>query len=123
MPDAVKVGFVPFSGALRGVLVVFCDDSLRFGPATTRALGPAADMIRDNAAANLFKGKSASTLDFLAPGSVKASRLIVVGAGKPSELKNHDFLKFGGLAAGKLRPGNAAVTILAELPGGAMKPE
>src|SRR5437868_11426770 len=123
MPDAVKVGFVPLSGPVRGVLVVFCDDTLRFGPATTRALGPAADMIKRTAAANLFKGKSASTLDFLAPESVKASRLIVVGTGKPSELKNQDFLKFGGVAAGKLRPGNEAVTMLAELPGGAMKPE
>src|SRR5437868_1045920 len=123
MPDAVKVGFVPLSGPVRGVLVVFCDDTLRFGPATTRALGPAADMIKRTAAANLFKGKSASTLDFLAPESVKASRLIVVGTGKPSELKNQDFLKFGGVAAGKLRPGNEAVTMLAELPGGAMKSE
>src|SRR5881398_3412319 len=30
MPDAVKVGFVPFSDAARGVLVVFCDDTLKF---------------------------------------------------------------------------------------------
>ncbi len=27
MTDAVKIGFVPFSAAARGVLVVFCDDS------------------------------------------------------------------------------------------------
>ena len=26
MPDAVKVGFVPFSTAPRGILVVFCDE-------------------------------------------------------------------------------------------------
>jgi leucyl aminopeptidase len=123
MPDAVKVGFVPFSGALRGVVVVFCDDALKFGAATTRALGPAADMIRRAAAANQFKGKSASTLDFLAPEGVKAARLIVVGTGKPSAHTEHDFLKFGGVATGKLRAGGEAVTMIAELPGGAMKPE
>src|SRR3954451_14178143 len=39
MPDAIKVGFVPFSNAARGVLVVFCDDALRFGSATEKALG------------------------------------------------------------------------------------
>jgi leucyl aminopeptidase len=27
MSDAVKVGFVPFSAASRGILVVFCDDA------------------------------------------------------------------------------------------------
>ena len=31
MSDAVKVGFVPFSAAPRGILVVFCDDALKLG--------------------------------------------------------------------------------------------
>jgi leucyl aminopeptidase len=123
MPDAVKVGFVPFSSAPRGILVVFCDDTLKFGSTTSKALGPAAGMIKRAAAANQFKGKNASTLDFLAPEGVKASRLIVVGTGKASDLKDNDFLKLGGAAAGKLRPGSEAVTIIAELPAGAMKPE
>jgi leucyl aminopeptidase len=123
MPDAVKVGFVPFSSAPRGVLVVFCDDALKLGSATSKALGAAAGMIKRTAAANQFKGKSGSTLDFLAPASIKASRLIVVGTGKVSDLKANDFLKLGGAAAGKLRSGNEAVTIIAELPAGPMKPE
>jgi leucyl aminopeptidase len=123
MPDAVKVGFVPFSSAPRGILVVFCDDTLKFGSATGKALGAAAGMIKRAAAANQFKGKNASTLDFLAPEGIKASRLIVVGTGKVSDLKDNDFLKLGGAAAGKLRPGSEAVTVIAELPAGAMKPE
>src|SRR3954454_13242211 len=123
MPDAVKVGFVPFSSAPRGILVVFCDDALKFGSATGKALGGAAGMVKRAAAANQFKGKTASTLDFLAPEGVKAGRLIVVGTGKASDLKHNDLLKLGGAAAGKLRPGNEAVTIIAELPAGAMKPE
>jgi leucyl aminopeptidase len=123
MPDAVKVGFVPFSSAPRGILVVFCDDALKFGSATGKALGAAAGMIKRAAEANQFKGKTGSTLDFLAPEGVKASRLIVVGTGKLSDLKANDFLKLGGAAAGKLRPGSEAVTIMAELPTGAMKPE
>jgi leucyl aminopeptidase len=123
MSDAVKVGFVPFSAAARGILVVFCDDSLKFGEATRKALGTAADTVRRAAETNRFKGKSGSTLDILAPQGLKASRLIVVGAGKLSAIKDSDFLKFGGAAAGKLLAGNGAVSIVAELPGGAMKPE
>jgi leucyl aminopeptidase len=123
MPDAVKVGFVPFSSTPRGILVVFCDDTLKFGSATSKALGTAAGMIKRAAAANQFKGKHGSTLDFLAPEGLKASRLIAVGTGKAADLKHNDFLKLGGAAAGKLRPGGDAVTIIAELPAGAMKPE
>jgi leucyl aminopeptidase len=122
MPDAVKVGFVAFSSAPRGILVVFCDDAMKFGAVTAKALGAAAAIVRRAAATNQFKGKSGSTLDILAPEGLKAPRLIMVGTGKVSALKDNDFLKFGGTVAGKLRPGGDAVTIIAELPAGAMKP-
>jgi leucyl aminopeptidase len=123
MPDAVKVGFVPFSTAPRGTLAVFCDDSLKFGAATRRALGGAANLVTRATAVNQFKGKNGTTLDILEPEGLKVSRLIVVGAGKPSALKDKDFLKLGGVVAGKLRAGNGAVTIVAELPEGAMSPD
>src|SRR6202049_3068094 len=123
MSDAVKVGFVPFSTVPRGALVVFCDDALKFGAATRKALGRAANMVKRAADTNQFKGKTGSALDILAPEGLKVSRLIVIGAGKLSAIKDNDFLKLGGAAAGKLRAGNDAVTIVAELPDGAMKPE
>ena len=123
MPDAVKVGFAPFSTVPRGTLVVFCDDALKFGAATRKTLGRAANLVRRVADTNQFKGKSGSSLDILAPQGLKASRLIVVGAGKLSAIKDNDFLKLGGAVAGKLRAGNGAVTIVAELPTGAMTPD
>ena len=123
MSDAVKVGFVPFSTAPRGILVVFCDDTLKFGAATRKALGTRPTSVGRAAATNQFKGKSGSALDILAPEGLKAARLIVVGAGKLSAIKDYDFLKLGGAVAGKLRAGNDAVTIIAELPTGALKPE
>jgi leucyl aminopeptidase len=95
---------------------------LKFGADTRKALGSAAGLVARVAAANRFKGKSGSALDILAPQGLKASRLIVVGAGKLSALKDHDFLKWGGAIAGKLRAGSEAVTIVADLPDGAMKP-
>ncbi len=122
MTDAVKVGFVPFSTAPRGILVVFCDDTLKLGETTRKVLGAAADLVKRAAATSHFKGKSGSTLDILAPAGLKVSRLIVVGAGKLSDLKEKDFWKFGGVAAGKLHVGDDAATLIAELPDGAMKP-
>jgi leucyl aminopeptidase len=122
MPDAVKVGFVPFSAAARGLLVVFCDDSLKFGAATAKALGDAAATVKKAAATSQFKGKSASTLDLLAPEGLKAARLIVIGTGKAGEVKENDLLKFGGVLAGKIKSGTDAVTVMAELSSGAMTP-
>ena len=58
MSDAVKVGFVPFSTVPRGTLVVFCDEALKFGAATRKALGAAADTVKRAAETNRFKGKS-----------------------------------------------------------------
>ncbi len=123
MPDAVKVGFVPFSTVPRGVLVVFSDDRLKLGAATAKMLGAAADLVGRVAKANHFEGKSGSTLDILAPQDLKASRLIVIGIGKLSAIKDNDFLNLGGAIAGKLRAGNGTVTIIAELPEGPMEPD
>ncbi|WP_027583826.1 leucyl aminopeptidase [Bradyrhizobium sp. Ai1a-2] len=123
MSDAVKVGFVPFSAPVRGLMVVFCDEALKFGAATEKALGKAAETVKRAAAANQFKGKSGAALDILAPEGIKAERLIVIGTGKTSALKEKDFLKFGGVVAGKLNAATGAVIVIAELPEGAMKAE
>src|SRR3954466_7514136 len=102
MSDAVKVGFVAFSAAPRGVLVAFCDDGLKFGEATRKALGKASDTVKRGAGPNQFKGKSGSTLDIPAPEGIKADRLIVVGVGKTADIKEKDFLRFGGGTGGQL---------------------
>ena len=123
MSDAVKVGFVPFSAALHGILAVFCDETLKFGPAARKALGKTVDLVQRAAVANQFKGKSGSVLDILAPEGIKVQRLLVVGSGKSAEIKDKDFLKFGGALAGKLNAASSALTVLAELAEGAMTPD
>ncbi|MTV13378.1 MULTISPECIES: leucyl aminopeptidase [Bradyrhizobium] len=120
MSDAVKVGFVPFSAAARGILVVFCDDQLKLGAVARKALGAAAETVKRAAAANQFKGKSGAILDILAPEGIKVERLIVIGTGKPADLKEKDFLKFGGAVAGKLNAGSGSMNVIAELPDAAM---
>jgi leucyl aminopeptidase len=123
MSDAVKVGFVPFSTAPKGTLVALCDDALKFGPVTRKILGKADGLVKRAAATSQFKGKSGSVLDILAPEGIKIQRLIVLGAGKTSELKEKDFLKFGGVLAGKLNSASETVTVLAELPEGGIDSE
>lgn len=123
MTDALKLGFGPFAAPAQGIFVVFCDDGLKFGPATRKALGPAADLVARAAKAEGFTGKSGSSLDLIVPEGLKAARLVVVGAGKVADLKQQDFVKLGGIAMGKVPSKAAEGTVFAELPSGPMKPE
>ncbi len=118
MPDALKLGFGPFATPARGVLVVFCDDGLKFGPATRKALAPAADLVVRAAKAEAFTGKSGSALELIVPEGLKAARLVVIGIGKPAALNGYGFVKLGGAVMGKLPAAAAEASVFAELPGG-----
>jgi leucyl aminopeptidase len=123
MSDALKLGFGPFAVPARGVLIVFCNDGLKLGPATTKALGSAAGLVVRAAKSERFTGKSGSALELTLPEGLKVARLVVIGAGKTSGLEQKDLLKLGGLTMGKLPLAASEATVFAELPGGALKPE
>jgi leucyl aminopeptidase len=123
MTDALKLGFGPFTAPTKGVLIVFCDDGLKFGPATAKALRPATDLVARAAKAERFTGKNGSALALVVPEGLKVAGLVVIGAGKTADLKQKDFLKLGGLAMGKMPAAAKEATVFAELPGGTMKPE
>jgi leucyl aminopeptidase len=120
MAAALKINFTAFARP-RGVLVVFCEDNLKFGPATQRALSPLGDLVRRAAAADRFSGKSGSSLDIVAPSGLNVARLVVVGIGSESELKSRDVVKLGGIAMGKVPTAAASATIFAEFASGALK--
>ena len=123
MANDLKLGFAPFRTPSKGVLVVFCDDSLKFGAATRKVLGKAADSVAQAAAAERFTGKSCAALDIVLPADLKVGRLTVIGTGKTDGLKSKDFLKLGGAAAGKVPGSGGDATIVADLPGGPMSPD
>jgi leucyl aminopeptidase len=122
MPEVLKLGFTSFA-RLRGVLIVFCGENLKFGPATKKALAPVEQLVRRAAAADRFTGKSGSALDIVAPQGLDLPRLVVVGIGKESEPKSRDIVKLGGTAMGKVPATATQATILAEFAGGPLKPE
>jgi leucyl aminopeptidase len=115
MADARKVGFAPIAAPAGGILVVFADDNLRFGPRTRSALGSAADLVARAAKADRFTGKSGSALDIVAPAGLKASRLVVIGTGKAGDRKAQDLVKLGGIAMGKVPSAATEATIVLEL--------
>jgi leucyl aminopeptidase len=121
MPD-LKIGFTAFT-RLRGVLVTFCADGLKFGPATQKVLAPIGDLHRRAAAVDRFTGKNASTLNIIAPTALDLPRLVVVGTGKERELRDRDLVRLGGVAMGSVPAAAGQATILAEFAGGALKAE
>ncbi|MGC1777222.1 MAG: leucyl aminopeptidase [Xanthobacteraceae bacterium] len=120
MAAALKFSLTGFAHP-RGVLVVFCEDNLKLGPATQRALAPVGDLFRRAAAADRFTGKSGSILDIIVPSGLNLPRLVVVGIGKESELKPRDIVKLGGIAMGRVPVAATSATIFAEFGSGALK--
>jgi len=120
MPAALKFGFTSFARP-RGVLIMFCEENLKFGPASQRALTPLADLVRRAAAADHFTGKSGSNLVIVAPSGLDVPRLVIIGIGKDSEPKSRDMVKLGGIAMGKVPAAATSATIFAEFGSGALK--
>jgi leucyl aminopeptidase len=120
MPAALKFGFTPLARP-RGVLIVFCEENVKFGPATQRTLAPLGDLVRRAAAADRFTGKQNSSLDIIAPTGLNVPRVVVIGTGKDSELKSRDFVKLGGIAMGKVPSSAPTATIFTESGSGPLK--
>jgi leucyl aminopeptidase len=123
MTDTLKLGFGPFTAPAKGVLVVFCDAGLRFGPATRKILGSVVEVVKRAAKADRFTGKKNSAMELVVPEGLKATRLVVISLGRPAELKPKDFLRLGGASLGKLPNAAADATVFAETPAGAMNSE
>ena len=123
MPTALKLEFVPLATAPKGILVVFCEEGLKYGSAARKALAPTGDLMERAAAADHFNGKNGSALEILAPAGLDLARLVVVGVGKGRALKEQDLVKLGGIAMGKIPAAATAATIIADLPSGALKPD
>jgi leucyl aminopeptidase len=123
MPTELKLEFAPLAAVPKGVLIVFCEEGLKCGSAARKALAPTGDLMERAAAADNFKGKNGSALEIVAPAGLDLARLVVLGVGKARDLKSQDWVKLGGIAIGKIPATATAATIIADLPGGSVKPD
>src|SRR6201987_4651327 len=120
MAAALKFVFNPFASR-RDVLILFCAENLKFGPASRRVVSRMGDGFRRAAAADRFTGKNGSSLDLIAPAGLDVPRLVVIGTGKSGASSSRDLTKMGGVEMEKLPKAAAAATIFAELGSGALK--
>ena len=123
MSEPFTLSFARLTAAPKGVLIVLTDETLAFGAQTQKLLKGADAAITRAFDAERYKGKAWSTIDLLAPAGLDAPRLVVISVGKAGELKPADFLKLGGVAAGKIPSSAREATIVLDLPGAKIGPE
>ncbi|QIB32511.1 leucyl aminopeptidase [Ancylobacter pratisalsi] len=121
MADTVKINFAELPPALEGLVVLLAaegseEGGVSFAPSVEALVAPSGDLLGRAALADRFEGKSGKTLDIIAPAGLDASRLIIVGVGKPSALKPLDWLKLGGSIMGKLPASAKEVSVVLALP-------
>ena len=118
MARAPKISFASLKPQLTGTVVVLTDESLATGRVTKKALAGASGLLPRAAKAENFKGKLGKMFDLVTPAGLKAERLIVIGLGKPKDLKPGEWIKLGGKAMSKVPASASNVTVLLELPEG-----
>ena len=89
------------------------------GKQSETARGLAGPSLDKAIAAADFKGKANSTAEVLVPSNTALDRLVIVGAGKPTELDANGWMKLGGTVASKFGSAKAA-NVLLELDGQAV---
>jgi leucyl aminopeptidase len=109
MTNISRIAFARAGKAPKGTLIAVAGEGLKFGR-RARELG-LAKLVERAAKVADFSGKSMRTLDILAPGGA-FDRLVVIGTGNATEMKEQDWLRLGGVAAGTLARGSAGAVLL-----------
>jgi len=107
-----------------GTLIVGAVEGGALLPAAAKADKAAGGAITRGLGFSRFKGKPGQTLEILAPSGVKASRIIVVGLGKPADFDAARAENVGASVFGRLNgAGESEATFDIDVPkGGKLKP-
>ena len=107
-----------------GAWIVGALEGSQLTAAATKADKASGGAITRGLKVSRFTGKRGQTMDVLAPAGVSASRIVLVGLGKPSDLDGHTAEDIAASAIGALsRTGETTVTFDLDLPKGAkLKP-
>ena len=96
----LDITFVALSAEPEKTLAVLASANMTLGP-KARAIDEATGGGLARAAeAAQFKGKAKTSIELLAPAGIEASRLLMIGIGKPAEASELDWVNLGGYALG-----------------------
>jgi leucyl aminopeptidase len=122
MAAALTLTVAKLTAPAGGIVVAFVDSDLSVGATASALLAGAPGLLSRAAEADGFRGKAFSALDIIAPAGIAASRLILIGIGKPDDKTPVDWVKLGGYAMGRLPASATAATMLMETSAGPVEP-
>ena len=106
------IAFAEFSPPVGGTAVLLVCEGGSLSEAA-RAFDPG-DVLSRAMTVSEFRGKFGTSVDMLAPSGSDLDRLVVVGAGKPEDLRGYSWMKLGGALGGALRKARD-VTVVVDL--------
>ncbi len=125
MTNRPEIVFAPLSADPETTCVVLAGEDVALGARARELDQKSSGAVLKAAEAAQFKGKKKSTAEVLAPPRIGVSRLVLLGTGKPADLKENDWVMLGGTAIGAIlaRKGKSASIIAETAESGGAKPE
>ncbi len=123
MADPLDIKFAALDAQPAQTVVLLAGPDVAFGAVGRQLNEKAQGKLVKAAAAGDFKGRTRSTIEIFVPDRLDVERLIILGMGAVRDLKELDWIGFGGLAYAQItaRKGGDA-TIVAEAPVGEEAP-
>ena len=124
MTKRPEIVFAPLTAEPEATCLVLVGDDVALGARAKDLDQRAGGALVKAAEAAQFKGKKKSTVELLAPPRIGVNRLVLLGTGKPHDLKENDWILLGGSAAGAISARKTkTASIIAEVPDAGIRPE
>lgn len=107
MDDMIKISFDAFKLPNAGTVFLFMDEAGGLGALARQIDEATGKAITQSCKLVEFKGKMGEPFEFTASAGGKMLRLVMIGTGKRGEASKLDWLRLGGVVAGKLAPAGA----------------
>ncbi|MFM1816281.1 MAG: hypothetical protein RLZ98_2976 [Pseudomonadota bacterium] len=112
MTERLDVLFAPLDAPQEALSVILAGNDLAFGSVANGLDKQMGGQLMRSAGAADFTGKAKSSLEILGNPEIKATRLLVVGAGKTAEAGEKDWLMLGGYVAGLIAQRKAETALV-----------
>jgi leucyl aminopeptidase len=125
MTNSLEIVFAPLSADLEATSLLLAGEDMALGDRGKEIDHRSGGAVAKAAEAAQFKGKRKSTVELLAPPRIGVSRLVLLGTGKGTELKENDWTLLGGSAVGAIsaRKTKSASIIAEAVDTGSTRPE
>jgi len=117
MTERPEIVFAPLGADPEATCLVLAGEDVALGSRARELDQRSGGAIAKAAEAAQFKGKKKSTAEILVPARIGVSRLVLLGVGKPQELKENDWVTLGGAALGAISARKTkSASLIAEAP-------